>query len=149
MKSSAALQNDTDVQLKKDVLSEFEYDPSIKASDIGVLVKDGTLTLNGFVENYWEKWAAVDAAKRVAGIKAIADEIEVRLPNSIHYTDSDIATAAETRIRWSPLIPEEAIKITVRQGRVILEGAFIINQRQQNYRYHRFNSRNHERCRKH
>jgi osmotically-inducible protein OsmY len=125
MKPNLAVKNDvlkTDAQLKEYVLSELAYEPSVKATDIGVLVKDGTLTLNGFVESYGEKWGAVRAAKRVAGIKAIADDVEVRLPNSYHHSDGDIAAAAASQIKWSTTLPAEAIKITVREGYITLEG---------------------------
>jgi osmotically-inducible protein OsmY len=81
----------TDSQLKTDILSELKYDPSIKYTDIGVVVKDGTVTLNGSTSSYSQKWEAVRATKRVAGVEAIADEIEVKFPNSLDYSDDDIA----------------------------------------------------------
>src|ERR1700677_897601 len=97
MKSNLATVDNTnysDFEIKSHVLAELKYEPSVKATDIGVLVKEGILTLNGFVTSYWEKWAAVRAAKRMAGVKAIADDIEVRLPSSYHHSDGDIAAAA-------------------------------------------------------
>lgn len=69
----------SDTELKNDVLAELKYEPSVKVSDIGVLVKDGTVTLNGFASNYSEKWNAVQAAERVGGVKALADDIVVKL----------------------------------------------------------------------
>jgi osmotically-inducible protein OsmY len=125
MRSNLAVKTDTvktDSQLKTDILAELKYEPSVKATDIGVLVKNGTLTLNGFVSSYWEKWAAVSAAKRVAGVKAIADDIEVRLPSSYHHSDGDIAAAAASQIEWCTSLPADAIKITVREGQITLEG---------------------------
>ena len=113
----------TDSELKEYVLSEFAYEPSVKATDIGVVVRDGILTLNGYVTNYSEKWSALRAAKRVAGITAIADDIEVRLPNSINHSDADIAAAAVNQIKCSTTLPKEAIGITVSEGWVTLEGA--------------------------
>jgi osmotically-inducible protein OsmY len=112
----------TDTELKTDVLSELKYEPSVKVADIGVLVKDGTVTLNGYTTSYVEKNEAVRAAKRVAGVKAIADDIEVNLPGSLHRTDGDIAAAAASQIDWSTTIPVETVEITVREGWVTLAG---------------------------
>ncbi len=111
-----------DAALKDDVLAELEYEPSVRVTDIGVLVKDGTVTLNGFATNYGEKWDAVRAARRVAGVNAIADEIEVRQPDSLRHTDGDIAAAAANQIKWCPMIPSGAVTITVRKGWISLEG---------------------------
>ena len=112
----------TDVELKTDVLSELQYEPSVKVTDIGVLVKDGTVTLNGYVTNYGEKWEAVRAVKRVAGVKAIADDIEIKLPTSLRRTDGDIANAAANQINWSTTIPVGTVEVTVREGWITLEG---------------------------
>ena len=112
----------SDAQLKTDVLAELEYEPSVKVSDIGVLVKDGAVTLNGYATSYGEKWDAVRVAKRVAGVKAIADDIQVKLPDSRLRTDGDIAAAAAHEIDWSTTIPTGTVKITVREGWVTLEG---------------------------
>ncbi len=112
----------TDAELKTDVLSALKYEPSVKVTDIGVLVKEGTVTLNGHATSYVEKREAVQAAKRVAGVKAIADDIEVNLPGSLHRTDGDIAAAAASQIDWSTTIPVETIEITVRDGWATLAG---------------------------
>lgn len=88
----------SDTEIKTDVLAELEYEPSVKVNDIGVLVKEGAVTLNGFVTNYGEKWDAVRATKRVAGVTAIADDIEVKLADSPHRTDGDIAVAAVNQL---------------------------------------------------
>jgi osmotically-inducible protein OsmY len=112
----------SDADIKTDVLSELEYEPSVKATDIGVLVKEGTVTLNGGVPSYFEKWDAVRAAKRVAGVRAIADEIDVKLPDFLRYTDSDIAAAASHQFGWSSSIPADSVNITVREGWITLEG---------------------------
>ena len=74
--------NKTDAELKNDVLAKLHYEPRVKARDISVLVQEGTITLKGLVTSYWEKCAAVAAAKRVAGARTIADDIEVRLVSS-------------------------------------------------------------------
>ena len=112
----------SDADIKTDVLSELKYEPSVKATDIGVLVKEGTVTLNGEVPSYFEKWDAIRAAKRVAGVRAIADEIDVKLPDFLRHTDTDIAAAAAHQIGWSSSIPEAAVKVTVREGWITLEG---------------------------
>jgi osmotically-inducible protein OsmY len=112
----------TDAELKNDVLSELKYDPSVRVSDIGVLTKDGTVTLNGYATSYNEKWEAVHATKRVAGVKAIADDIEVKLPGSLNRTDADIATAALNQLDWSTTIPSGSVMITVSKGWITLGG---------------------------
>jgi osmotically-inducible protein OsmY len=112
----------TDTELKTDVLSELKYEPSVKVTDIGVLVQDGTVTLNGYATSYMEKGEAVRAAKRVAGVKAIADDIEVKFPNSLHRTDGGIAAAAANQINGSMIIPTGAIDVTVREGWITLSG---------------------------
>ena len=112
----------TDTQLKTDVLAELQYEPSVKVTDIGVLVKNGVVTLNGYATNYAEKWNAVRVVKRIAGVKAIADDIEVNLINSHKKTDGDIAEAAANQIKWSQAIPAGAVQVTVREGEVTVEG---------------------------
>ena len=112
----------TDTELKMDVLAELRYEPSVRITDIGVLVKDGAVTLNGYATNYCEKCDAVSAAKRVAGVRAIADDIEVKLPDSIRRTDGEIAAAAANQIDWSTTIPRGAAEITVSEGQITLEG---------------------------
>jgi osmotically-inducible protein OsmY len=112
----------TDTELQKDVMSELKYDPRVKVSDIGVIAKNGTVTLNGYATSYGEKWEAVHATKRVAGVKAIADDIEIQLPASYHRTDTDIAAAAINQIQWSTTIPNGTVQATVRNGWITLEG---------------------------
>jgi osmotically-inducible protein OsmY len=112
----------TDATLKIDVLAELNYEPSVTVTDIGVLVKDGTVTLNGYATNYREKWEAVRAVKRVAGVLAIADDIEVKLPSSLQRNDGDIATAAAHQIDIGTSIPVGIVQATVRDGWITLEG---------------------------
>jgi len=114
----------SDEEMKIDVLAELEFDPSVKVSDIGVLVKDGTVTLNGFATSYGERFAAVRSAKRVAGVKAIADDIEVKLPDSFRRTDGEIAAAAAHQIKWNTTIPPGVAQVTVRDGWITLQGEF-------------------------
>ena len=112
----------TDTEIKTDVLSELNYDPSLKVTDIGVLVKDGTVTLNGYATSFDEKLAAVHAVKRVAGVVAIADDIELHIPDANHRTDGEIAAAAAHKIEWATTIPKGTVEIVVRNGWIILEG---------------------------
>ena len=112
----------SDTELKNDVLAELKYEPGVKVTDIGVLVKDGTVTLNGYATSYGEKWDAVRAAKRVAGVNAIADDIAVKLPDSQRRTDGDIAAAAANQINWCWTIPSKSVQVTVSDGWITLEG---------------------------
>ena len=112
----------SDAEIKTDVLAELEYEPSVKVADIGVLVKDGTVTLNGFATSYAEKWEAVRAAKRVSGVTAIADDIKVKLWDSFVRTDGDIATTAANQIKWITSIPTGKVQLTVSDGWITLEG---------------------------
>lgn len=88
----------TDTEIKNDVLSELKYDPSLKVTEIGVLVTDGIVTLNGYTTSFDRKLAAVRAVKRVAGVLAIADDIELQIPDANHCTDGEIAAAAAHQI---------------------------------------------------
>jgi osmotically-inducible protein OsmY len=112
----------TDNDLKNDVLSELRYEPSVNIADVGVLVKDGIVTLNGYASSYSEKWNAIRAVKRVAGVKAIADDIMIQLGHSLIRNDSDIAAAALNQLAWSTNIPAGALQITVTGGWITLAG---------------------------
>ena len=91
----------TDLELKKNVEAELNWEPSLNAAEIGVAVSGGIVTLTGHVSSYWQKFTAERAASRVAGVKAIANEIEVRLPTSSERTDEDIARAAVNSLNWA------------------------------------------------
>jgi len=112
----------TDSQLQSDVMKELEWEPRIDAAHIGVAAKDGVITLSGSVPSYWEKYEAVTAAKRVYGVKAVVDEIEVKLPGSSERTDTDIAEAAVRALKNNLSVPDDKIKVTVREGWITLEG---------------------------
>jgi len=112
----------TDSQLQRDVMKELEWEPRIDAAHIGVAAKDGVITLSGSVPSYWEKYEAVAAAKRVYGVKAVVDEIEVKLPGSSERTDTDIAEAAVRALKNNLSVPDDKIKVTVREGWITLEG---------------------------
>jgi len=111
----------TDRELQQDVLEELRWEPAVKATDIGATVKDGVVTLEGTVDSYAEKWAAERAVKRVFGLKALAVEIEVKLPGSSERSDADIARAAENALEWDVSVPE-GIKVTAEKGFLTLEG---------------------------
>ena len=112
----------TDTEIKNDVLSELKYEPSIKVTDIGVLVKEGIVTLTGYTTSFNEKLIAVHAVKRVAGVVAIADDIELKIPDANHRTDGEIAAAAAHQIAWATTIPTGTVEIVVRNGWIVLEG---------------------------
>ena len=111
-----------DLELKKNVESELNWEPSINAAEIGVAVKDGIVTLTGRVQSYWDKVEAEHAVDRVAGVKAVVNEIEIRLPYTSERTDEDIARAAIDNLKWSVLVPADKIKVKVSKGWVTLEG---------------------------
>ncbi len=112
----------TDAQLQRDVLDELRWEPSVDAAHIGVSVKEGIVTLTGHVSSYAEKYAAERAAKRVYGVKAVANELDVKLPGSGRRTDEDIAAAAVSALRSNLAVPADKIKVTVSSGWVTLEG---------------------------
>jgi osmotically-inducible protein OsmY len=112
----------TDREVQQDILRELAWDPSLDAAHVGVAVKDGVVTLTGHVPSYADKWAAEKAAKRVHGVKAVANQLEVRLPGSSKRTDEDIATAAVNALKANISVPDEQIKVIVENGWVTLEG---------------------------
>ena len=112
-----------DDQLQQAVLAELNWEPSVTASHIGVTAQNGTVTLTGEVYSFGQKHAAEMAAGRVAGVKAIAEEIEVKLPFEIRRNDTDIATAAADRLAWDTNTPRDAVKVKVEKGWVTLSGS--------------------------
>jgi osmotically-inducible protein OsmY len=111
-----------DKQLKQAVLDELKWEPSVNSAHIGVTAKDGVVTLLGHVESYWEKSAAEKAARRVKDVKAVAEEIEVRLPFSVKHGDEEIALSAVNRLKWDGSVPKDAVKVSVEKGRITLTG---------------------------
>src|SRR5208283_1958764 len=112
----------SDRELQVDVLEELRWEPGMNATDIGATVKDGVVTLEGTVDSFAEKWAAVNAIKRLPGVKALAVDLKVKLPGSSERTDTDIARAAQSALKWDVLVPQSGIKVTVEDGNVVLEG---------------------------
>ncbi len=110
----------TDDAIREDVLSELKWDPKITSPDIAVAVKDGVVTLSGFVPSYWEKVAAEIAAKQVYGVKGLANDIEVKLSST--RTDPEIARDAVHELESHVSIPHDRIKVTVKDSWVTLDG---------------------------
>jgi len=122
MNTLLSKENKSDTDIKNDVLSELKYEPSVKTTDIGVLVKDGVVTLTGNTATYGEKWDAVRAAKRVSGVRAVADDINVKVASSPERSDGEIAASAADHIGWSTSVPADKVSITVQHGWVTLSG---------------------------
>jgi osmotically-inducible protein OsmY len=112
----------TDHQLQLDVLAELSWEPSVKAEEIGVEVKDGIVTLAGHVGSYAEKMDAEHATMRVSGVKALASEMDVKLLGSSARTDADIARSVDNVLQWTTYLPENSVKIKVEGGWVTLSG---------------------------
>ena len=112
----------TDHQLRQDVLDELDFEPSVKAENIGVSVHSGVVTLSGFVSSYGEKLAAERAVRRIRGVKAIAEEIEVRLPSDKKFADAEIAGRAVDILKWRVGAPAGRIAVKVEKGVVTLTG---------------------------
>ena len=113
----------TDAQIQTDVLSELKYDARVLPNEIGVAVKDGVVTLTGWVNSYTKKWAAEEAAHRVRGVKAVANDIEVRLTTADERTDADIAAAAVRALEWDAFLSIDNLDVTVSKGWVTLKGS--------------------------
>ena len=111
-----------DSELKKVVLDELSWEPSVDAAHIGVTAKDGVITLTGHVDNYSNKAGAEKAASRVKGVKAVVEEIEVKLPYDVKRSDEDIAAAAVDRLGWNSTIPNGAVQVKVEKGWITLSG---------------------------
>jgi len=112
----------TDPQIQMDVLAQLKWEPRLSPNEVGVIVKDGVVTLTGWVDSYTKRWAAEDAAHRVRGVKAVANDIEVRLRPNDERTDMDIAQAAVRALEWDAFVPVEKLDVTVSKGWVTLKG---------------------------
>src|SRR5512133_2876865 len=116
---AVATETRTDQEIHREVLEELKYEPRVQPNEIGVSVKDGVVTLTGWVDSYLKKWEAEEAAHRVRGVKAVANDIEVKL--ATERTDADIAAAAIRALEWDAGITEK-IDVTVSKGWVTLRG---------------------------
>ena len=112
----------TNAQVQNDVIAELNWEPSVDATQIGVEVKDGVVTLSGHVSSYAEKWNAERAAQRVSGVKALAIELDVALPGLSKRTDADIAHSVENVLQWTMFLPEDSVKVMVENGWITLSG---------------------------
>ena len=111
-----------DALIQNNVISELKWEPSVNAAAIGVSVTDGIVTLNGYVDSFTEKLTAERVASRIMGVKGIAQELKVKLPQSFERNDADIAEAAVNALEWNTLVPDDRIKVEVQDGMVILSG---------------------------
>lgn len=112
----------SDAQIKQDILDELVFEPHIDETQIGILVKDGIVTLSGVVSNYQKKQLANEVAKRVIGVKAIAEDIEVKYGEDYIKSDTEIASAAVNALEWNTVIPKEKFMVFVDDGYIHLSG---------------------------
>ena len=113
----------TDLQLQRDVIEELASQPNIREAEVGVAVKDGVVSLSGFVDSYAQKYAAARCVERVNGVRAVADDLAVRLPRSHARSDTDIAHAAVSALKWDVEVPDTRVQVLVDDGWVSLDGA--------------------------
>jgi osmotically-inducible protein OsmY len=117
---ATATLNRSDIEMQKDVLAELRWDARLQPNEIGVIVKDGVVTLTGWVDSYFKKWYAEDAAHRVDGVRAVANDIQIKLAGE--RTDADIARVALNALQWNAALPVDKISLTVSKGFVTLKG---------------------------
>jgi osmotically-inducible protein OsmY len=110
----------SDSELRRDVERELEWEPSVDERRIGVSVMDAIVTLTGDVRSYGEKWRAERAVERVAGVKGIANELEVK--SASERSDTDIAKAAVDALKWNVMVPSDDVKVKVQNGWITLTG---------------------------
>jgi osmotically-inducible protein OsmY len=120
MASTVTSQTDEDIQ--REVLRELKWDAEVAPNDIGVAVRDGVATLTGWVDTFSKKWAAERAALRVRGVKAVVNNIEVRLAPSDEQTDVDLARSVTWALEMDSLVPDDMVKVSVSGGWVTLRG---------------------------
>lgn len=111
-----------DNELRQNVIDELEFEPSLDAANIGVAAERGVVTLTGHVSSYFQKMSAERATWRVKGVKAIAQEIEVRLPGDRQIADDEIARRAVNILAWDDSVPKDAVKVRVASGWITLSG---------------------------
>lgn len=112
----------SDSELQRDVMAELEWEPSVDHAEIGVAVTAGVVTLSGYVKTYAEKIAAEKAARRVAGVRAIAEEIKVHFASEPKMADHEIAKRLLDMMSWTVSIPTDKVKVKVERGWVTLSG---------------------------
>jgi osmotically-inducible protein OsmY len=112
----------TDTEIQRDVIAELKWDPSLRDDDVAVAVRDGVVTLAGFVDSYADKWKAERTAAKVKGVRAVANSLQVKLPSSSERADPDLARAAVDALKWNVSVPADRIKVRVEKGWITLEG---------------------------
>jgi osmotically-inducible protein OsmY len=110
----------TDEEIQENVMAELKWDAKLQPNEIGVTVKDGIVTLTGWVDSFLKKWSAEDVALKVSGVKAVANDLEVKLASV--RTDADIAAAALRALEWDAFVPSDRVQVTVSKGWVTLKG---------------------------
>ncbi|MDE3128393.1 MAG: BON domain-containing protein [Gemmatimonadota bacterium] len=113
----------TDMQLQRDVIEELAWQPNIREAEIAVGARNGVVTLSGFVDSYAQKYAAARAVESVRGVRAVADDLKVRLPQAFVRSDTDVAHAAVSALKWDVEVPDTRIKVLVDDGWISLDGA--------------------------
>jgi osmotically-inducible protein OsmY len=111
-----------DKDLKQHVENALDWDPSVDAKDIGVSADQGVVTLRGNVGSYSEKLGAERVALRVYGVKAVANDLTVHVANAYQRTDTEIAQAAVSALKWHPVVPDDRLTVTVKDGWITLAG---------------------------
>lgn len=111
-----------DIVLRQDVIDELDYEPSLDASHIGVAVSDGTVSLSGFVRSYAEKCMAETVVKRIKGVRAIAEDLEVRPVGTPLTADDEIARRGADMLRWHATVPQNSVQLKVEDGWITLTG---------------------------
>lgn len=112
-----------DIELRRDVLEELEWDPSIDARTIGVAIEKGVIALTGHVGSYADKANAEKIVKRVHGVQGVANDLEVKLSTLFERDDVDIARSAVNALEWNVAVPKDRVKVTVAKGWVTLDGS--------------------------
>jgi osmotically-inducible protein OsmY len=112
----------TDSKLREDVIDQLSWEPNLDEKKIGVAVENGVVTLSGVVNNYSQKTAAERAAKKVYGVKAVAEDIEVKYGDAFKKADSEIAKAAVNALKWNISVPDDKVMVKVDDGYVYLTG---------------------------
>ena len=111
----------TDAALKRDIETELSWDPKVNSAQIGVSVDQGAVSLLGTVDTYAEKWAAEGATKRVAGVRAVAEDLKVKIQGEHERSDSEIARAVQSALTWDVIVPKD-VTAEIKNGAVRLEG---------------------------
>jgi len=112
----------SDIELQRDVMDEILWDPILQAAEIGVIVKQGVVTLVGSVKNYAEKIAAENAAKRVKEVNAVVMDVNIRMANECRRTDKGLTKAPLNALKWSSFVPEDRIKLKIENGWITISG---------------------------